>query len=189
MKGLLYVVIGLVVLSAVHGLGLSEIMYNPMGTDTGREWVEAVVQEDMNMSQARFFDNEGSHTLSLKQGVAMVHPGDVVIITNDAAKFAIDYPGFFGNLFQASFSLSNTGEGLGFSLGGIVLDEYNYTTIFANGNGMTLEKRDGLWGEGTVLGGTPGEAPSENEVPEFGIVGAGIALLGALIAFVGLRKR
>jgi len=172
-------------------LELSEVMYNPNGTDTGREWVEIHTGEELNISKVRFFDNEGTHTLSLVSGSFLLDAGSYAVITSNAASFLTDYPGYEGTLFQASFSLSNTGEEIGLynTTSTVIIDAYNYTNGFANGNGMTIEKIDGIWQESTELGGTPGYGSETQQIPEFS-TGVFIAtfLLGILVFFV-VRKR
>ncbi|MFH1916719.1 MAG: hypothetical protein ABIJ21_05620 [Nanoarchaeota archaeon] len=188
MKQLIGIVL-LCLLPQVFALELSEIMYNPIGTDTGREWVEFVAQEEINVSQLRFFDNDGNHMVQIIVGEDILFPGDVLVVANDDLLFLAEYPGFAGLLAKSSFSLSNTGEEVGFRLvGQDPLDSYVYTSEFANGNGMTLEKQEGEWRESTIVGGTPGYQ-EDHEVPEFGSIAAGIALAGGILAFYALRRR
>lgn len=184
-------VIGCIVFAPwAFGLELTEIMYNPVGTDTGHEWVEFRTDEQINLSQIKFNDNEGNHLVSIVQGSGIAESGEYIIIANNASAFLLDYPGFAGSLLQSSFSLSNTGEQVGiveFDTG-IFLDAVSYTTALANGNGKTLEKRGDAWVESSLDGGTPGFG-EQHEVPEFTAIAAGVAMCGAVAGFVFLRKK
>src|SRR3989344_9127035 len=97
---------------AAHAaFSFSEIMFDAPGTDTKHEWVEVYNTGDAtDLSEFKFFENGSNHTLTLYGGSATVQSGGYAIIADDAATFLLDFPAFTGTLFDASFSLSNTGE-------------------------------------------------------------------------------
>jgi len=184
MKYIIAVLSLLLMTSCVAAIEISEVMYNPEGTDTNREWVEVYTHAETNTENISFFDNEGNHHLTLIQGTYNLQ--NYAIITNNAASFIQEH-NYSGILFQASFSLSNTGESLGLKQNSEVLDNVTYSNNDgANGNGMSLERTASGWQESTTIGGTPGYSQAQ-EVPEFTGIAAAFALLGVLVFF--FKKR
>lgn len=182
--------IGCIILAPqAFGLELTEIMYNPVGTDTGHEWVEFHVDDTLNLTRIRFHESEGNHFVSVVQGEQIAEPGEFVIVSNNATAFLQEHAGFEGTVLQSPFSLSNSGEQIGIlDDAGVFLDEVTYSNQFANGNGKTLEKVDGAWVESPMDGGTPGFG-EQHEVPEFTAAAAGVALCAALAGMMILRGR
>jgi len=98
-----------------HALIVSEVMSNPTGDDSGREWIEIYndTLSDIDLT---------SMTISIKGGAAVVttplqggttlSPGGYGVIgsvVSGATKFLQDYPSYGGPLFKSSISLVNTG--------------------------------------------------------------------------------
>jgi hypothetical protein len=138
---------------------ISEIMYNPLGSDTDREWVEIYNNGSaVNLSEWKFLEANVNHGLTLVNGSFVVN--DYAVIVDDASVFLGDYPTFNGTLFDSSFSLSNTGETIALVDENVnVVDNLTYSSsVGANGNGMTLVRDNVtfLLIEGNVSGGSPG---------------------------------
>ena len=134
-------------------------MYDLSGSDTGREWIEIYNSgpETVDVSPFKFLENSGAsnHGLTLNQGSETLSSGAYAVIASDPTKFLLDFPGFSGNLFKASFSMNNTGSTLLIRNGDLVVqDEVTYaSTQGANGDGNSLQKSGTTWVAGTP---TPG---------------------------------
>lgn len=102
-------------ISSTHALVISEVMSNPIGDDSGREWIE--VSNDTEAS----VDLSGM-TISIKGGTAVVvtplqggvtlpSHGYAIIasVVSGQTKFLQDYPTYPGLLFKSPLSLVNTG--------------------------------------------------------------------------------
>jgi hypothetical protein len=161
---------------------INEIMYDPAGTDTDHEWIEIYNADSIsvNISGWRFNEAGTNHQLSLISGSEVLAPGDYAVIVQDDIVFMTDHPDFSGNLFDSSFSLSNTGEYLTLnnaSLG--LVDEVDYLSSW----GLDLENSSlelinasldnnvgSNWQTSYIVGGTPGQAnsvPPPNTAPYF----------------------
>jgi hypothetical protein len=96
-------------------------MYDPEGSDTDREWVEILNNggtpidlseksaNNSRYSRWRFRekDSASNHSLILVSGSATIQPGEYAVITNSDSAL-VDFPGYSGALFTASFSLLNS---------------------------------------------------------------------------------
>ncbi|HET8581154.1 MAG TPA: lamin tail domain-containing protein [Candidatus Paceibacterota bacterium] len=93
---------------------ISEIMYDPDGTDAGHEWVEVfnAGASAVPLTEWHFYENETDHRISAVQGGSVLAPGAYAVIADNPALFLTDHPGFAGQLFDSAFSLSNSGEPL-----------------------------------------------------------------------------
>jgi hypothetical protein len=90
---------------------ITEIMYNPPGTDTGREWVEVKLGAGSESILEYYLrENEVNHTIKVFEGYEAEESGEYAIIADNPAKFLIDYPDYKGALYDSVFSLKNTGE-------------------------------------------------------------------------------
>lgn len=122
---------------------LSEIMYDPEGTDTGREWIEIqnVSTQSVDLSKWKLFEEGANHSLSFSDGPSL-SAGAFAIITTDRAQFTKDYPNVVAKLIQASFSLKNTGESVGLkNESGSLIEEYLYqVSLGGGGNGESIQK-------------------------------------------------
>lgn len=174
--------------ATTNALQISEVMYNPNGTDTGREWIEIYTDTPFNATGLMVFDNNGNHNTNLIQGDE-VFTG-YAIITNNAANFLIAHD-YYGTLFQSSISLPNAAGVIGLKKGQEIFENTTYDSSWGgNGNGRTLEKFEELWIESENIGGTPGYGYQEqHQVPEFTALGVMVALVGVLSALAFARKK
>ena len=98
---------------------ITEIMYNPEGSDEGREWVEIYNNgtEPIDLTRWKLLENDKNHNISLIDGEVgnFLIPSDrhAVIIVNkkEISNFYNDNPNFSGILFYSAFySLNNSNQ-------------------------------------------------------------------------------
>ena len=130
---------------AQAALEVTEIMYNPVGSNTGHQWVEVVNNSsdpvDLGDKIIRFFDAKGNHLLKpYGTGSAVVSSGAVAIISQNPLTFLSDYPDFTGTLIKSSFTLTSSGI-VGISqTDGTILAKASYTSAMgAAGDGNSLQ--------------------------------------------------
>ena len=146
---------------------ISEIMYDPDGSDAGHEWIEIYNygQDPVDMTGWEFEEGGAKHNLTAYQGDLTIDPGECAVIADDPATFLANYIGYAGTLIDSSFSLSNTGELL--SLWGSLADMVEYSNAWGGGSGYSLEKTNLMgyssdpanWSASSILGGTPCPSP------------------------------
>ena len=147
----------------------TEIMYDPQGGDTGREWVEILNQgstpvdlsQCKSKSPCRFIEGGNNHELAVASGNPTLASDTYAIIADNAQIFLSDHPGYSGVVFDSSFSLKNTGETIAFKMpDGSVSDTVTYSPdVGATGDGNSLEKIGDSWKSAQPTPGS-GAAPS-----------------------------
>jgi hypothetical protein len=98
-------------LPAHAAIVVTEIMYNPLGSNVGHQWIELVNTGpdlvDVGAKNIRLFDGSGNHVIkpcgSTKGTLA---PGEVAVIAQNPLTFLDDYSSYSGLLFKSAFSLS-----------------------------------------------------------------------------------
>ncbi len=143
---------------------INEIMYNPKGSDSNREWVEIYNNGEtaVDISKWKIFEGETGHLLSLKGGPNTIDAKQYAVIADDVEQFRKDYQIIYGQpydesfaLFDSSFSLNNSGEMIAIKNGDLKIDEINYLPEWgANDNGKSLQKFADGWKEAAP---TPGK--------------------------------
>ena len=152
-RGAILILVGIIFLggagSALAGLEFSEIMYDlKTGSDEGREWVEVYNNspEAADLSKLRFFEADTNHKIIFIEGSAELPPYGYAVVVDNPAKFKTDWPGMSFNIFDSTFSLSNTGESLAIKDGEQVLDQFIYSSSLGGaGNGKSLQEISGVW--------------------------------------------
>ena len=170
---------------------ISEIMYDPEGTDTGKtDWIEIYNPTDKKITLKKdefgLIDEEelelgkdGKHYLNchgIKKDLE-VSPGSFAIIADSESEFKNSYPDLDDiSLYDSTFNLSSGGDS-------IRLSDDKCQTFFAeisfkkswgaSNNGRTLENKDlknkydeDDWQESYVSGGTPGNPSSKKPKPK-----------------------
>lgn len=170
----LRVVLVLTVLFCVHsrvaraadGFVISEVMYDPAGTDTNREWVEIYNGSSAAIDlSGHFFLTDG--ITSAHHGLAAVTTssiaaGEYAVIVQNVDSFKADFPAYDGLIFDSSWSGLTASSGKTLAVidsSGAVLDQVTYDpTIGANNDGSSLQRgSDGVWHAALP---TPGAAVS-----------------------------
>lgn len=171
------------VFAAPEDFIISEIMYDPFGSDTDKEWVEvfhnstesATIQGGSLATSLRFFDGS-NHTFSqtASQGSMTINPNSYFVLAQDQTVFKTFYPSYTGTLIQVSaMSLGNVSETIGFRKGssGSLFSALTYDKNWGGaGNGKSLEKKSisgpndsTNWLSSAEDGGTPGEPYKQPE--------------------------
>lgn len=97
-------------------LQITEIMHNPSGSDTGREWVEIYNNDSSahNITGWKLNTDGIDHSFNVPpsnggQGSMVIQPGGFAVIVQNASLFLVDYPGHNGTVIDSSWSdLSNS---------------------------------------------------------------------------------
>lgn len=141
-------IISLFVPIIIHAqVKITEIMYDPAGSDTKREWIEVlnIGTGSIDLSTYFFFENNVYHKL-VAQSNALLGAGSYAIIVDSIAEVIADYTNFMGQIFDSTFSLNNTGEPI--VIANPVketIDTFTYTSdMGANNDGNSLQINDGI---------------------------------------------
>ncbi len=150
-------------ISFVSAQEISEIMYDPVGSNTGKSWVEVYnnTSNSINLINYKFFEGNVNHSISIyssytNPGGNVILPGEYAVIVDNPVTFLSAYSNFSGKLFDSSFSLSQTGDTLSLKTGSplTVIFTTNYVSnVNANGTGGSLNYINNSW---QVYEQTPG---------------------------------
>jgi len=140
---------------------INEVMYNPQGTDTGREWVELYNegQSDVSMvggsGKGSWRINDGAnHTLTdpasgTGRGSLTIPAGGYLVIASDPNDFISgEYAGGAYSVVKSSISLNNNGSTVTLLDGtGATVDTFTYLpSQGGNDDGSSLQRQiDGTW--------------------------------------------
>lgn len=139
----------------VSALKITEIMYNPVQTGSDHEWIEIYNDnnESINLTNIRFYEANTNHKLESSNYI--LNPGEYAVIANKYDLFLLDYPLFNKNVFDSSFSLSDSNEYIALKYeNNTIIDSVNYTDIAEDGKTLVLLNNN--WYESRDINGTPG---------------------------------
>jgi hypothetical protein len=133
--------------------------------DAGLEWVEIhnTGTTPVDLTAWRLFEADTNHKLGIVSGDGVLGGGEYGLIVSDVS------PVSFGEVFDSTFSLSNTGETIGIRDGDLSdISMVTYSSEWgASGDGNSLQKMNGVW---KAARPTPGAAntavaiePTSNE--------------------------
>jgi len=160
---------------------ITEIMYDPVGSDTNHEWIElknmgsesVEIKGGATSDSWRMFMDGANHTFST---TTILNVNEYLVVTQDEETFLAEHQDFSGKIVRMSFNLSNTSSTLGLKIGssGTLWSEIIYDSSWGgSGNGKSLEKKveagDNLimnWQESSVIGGTAGVTNSAPQVQD-----------------------
>jgi hypothetical protein len=126
---------------------ITEIMYDPEGSDTKREWIEVYNSgnSSVDLNTYFLFENNVYHKL-VAQGQSILESGEYAIIVDSVAEVIADYKDYIGKLFDSTFSLNNTGEII--SIADNLkksIDALSYDgSVGANNDGASLQVIEGV---------------------------------------------
>ena len=130
---LFLLMIFLTIILSAKGLVINEIMFNPQGSDAGREWIEIYqdnYQDNIDLSQYKFVEGAISHNIYPYNNKSFE---EFAIICNDCNMLLSEYPGLESRpIYRSSFSLSNTGEYIAIKLNNTILSEVDYSFFASN---------------------------------------------------------
>lgn len=161
MRYLLFLVLAMLIAPfTTNAITISEIYYDPTGTDAGHEWIEIYNDESelVDLSGWKLFENNVNHGITAVNGDLLLPAGAYAVIADNAVNVAVDFPGI-QYLYDSAFSLNNTGELLAIKDSDLeIIDEVTYVAVdAASGTGGSLNRINGLW---TVRMASPGAAPN-----------------------------
>ena len=122
-------------------LVVTEIMYDPAGSDTGHEWVEVfnTGTSPADITALKLFEGNANHKI-VTTGEKTIAPGAYAIIANNTASFQSDWPYFTGQIFRSAFSLGNSGDALSLRGTGQSDTIVSYGSVGAAGDGNSLQR-------------------------------------------------
>ena len=185
-----FLVLLLVTPSVLSDILISEIMYNPLGSDTGKEWIELYNSGELpiEITEWKFRENDVNHGLTLYQGKFIIQSGDFLIIARNGDSFMTNHLGYSGNIAVSSFSLKNSGEELSILDANLnQVDSVNYSNIADEGHSIAVidynldNNNMANWKEGGIYG-NPGKIniidSQDKQIPEFTPISVLVAILG-----------
>jgi hypothetical protein len=138
---------------------ITEIMYDPIGADSGHEWIEVYNSGTSSLSVAKWKLSIGgnSHKLFAVSGGMLVSPNTYVVIAANPAKFLIDYPDVHTQVVRSSFTLSNSSGVVAlYSARSTILDSVSYDSSTGGfGDGNSLQRLAEVRGSNAVAPHTP----------------------------------
>jgi lamin tail-like protein len=148
---------------------ITEIMYDPPGTDSGHEWIEVynTGATPIALTTWKLYEGGAKHNIISSSGGKSLAPGSYAVIAESAAKFQSDYPDFSGQLFHSAFSLDNAGATLElYDASSSVVESVSYdSSAGASGDGNSLERPPDESDEFSPHVPTPGRSMTTNVVP------------------------
>ena len=159
-----YIILLVFPLISFASIDITEIMYDPAGTDSGREWIEIYNKgsDDIDLNTWKVLENEVEHKIV---GESDIKAGEYGVIADNIDKFKLDYPTYTGLIFDSVFSLRNTGESIGILDGeGNQYAYVEYDVSLGGKDGNTLSLIGGVYVNGVASPGI--ENSSSNEVVE-----------------------
>ncbi|MDE2144506.1 MAG: lamin tail domain-containing protein, partial [Patescibacteria group bacterium] len=154
-----------------YKLQITEIMYNPEGSDAGKEWVEIenLDQVSIDLTKLTLRVDESNHKINKSSGFSLLPPGGYAVIADDQAAFRSLFPSYSGILADSAVSLKNSSGKIETLNGDVLLDGVTYYSDWGgNGDGNSLQLIGGQWLASTP---TPGAAnkiafvPSKLKIP------------------------
>jgi len=133
---------------------INEVMYNPEGSDSGREWIELYNEGQSDVTMVGGINDGSNHTLTdpssgTGRGSLIVPAGGYLIVANDPNDFISgEYAGGAYSVVKSSLSLNNSGATLTLLDGtGATVDTVSYTpSQGGNDDSSSLQRQmDGTW--------------------------------------------
>ena len=179
MKALMYLMGVLLLPAFVLGeWNVTEVMYDPAGSDTDREWVEFF--GDPIPESALFLEDGTPHAIALVQGACI--SDCISIIADDATTFLSEFSvGSDVLVYDSSWaSLKNSGETVGLEVNGTSF-EVLYPAIAPSGQSVHYSTS---WSVNTP---NPGDM-TVSMVPEFSVIAASLCLFICTLLIFKKRK-
>ncbi len=147
-------------------ISIVEVMYDAKGTDTDKEWVKIVNdnESDYDISKIKLTINGSNHLVKDPNGSTVINKGDSIILADNPDNFKINYPNYNGKLFDSVVSLTNTSGTVAINYNDTLIDSMSYdSSMGASGDGNSLQKIDNVWKAETPTIGFPEDyEPTQN---------------------------
>lgn len=160
---LFFLFLQMISLQDISALKITEIMFNPTGSDANREWVEVFNDTSgvINFADYKFNEANVDHRIA-EVGDINLNSSEYAVVVQNVEKFKTDFPNYNGKIFTSSFSLLNTGELLQFKdSSGNVLDSVNYGGVTIS-EGQTWQTSNGNFVGASPNPGTGSQTVTEN---------------------------
>jgi len=157
-------------------LQITEIMFNPNGSDSGREWIEIYNNnsQEINLSGMIFYESETNHKIESINAKYILYSKQYAIIVDKLQLFLEDYPWLEQSnttesnitIFDSAFSLLNTGEYIALKINNTEITGINYSLLLQNASineGFSLCFKNLTWEKSNCSGGSPGLADCLNQ--------------------------
>lgn len=168
---LLLVIAVLTSIRSVDALQISEIYSNPLGDDSGREWVEIYNDEQSLIVLSKIgVSIKGAKAVPVTQVSSQetVSPGSYAVIgstLSGATLFAQDYPVYQGVLGKAQMSLVNTGTAnIALYYDGVMVSSLDIYTPAKEAK--SLARISDTYGEQSPTPGASNQSPASSAAPE-----------------------
>ncbi len=159
MKSIILILAFLSMTVSTHALVINEVMSNPLGDDSGREWIEIYNNSESSVDLTTLTISVKGGTFvpitPVSGGVTLAPHGYAIIgsTVSLTTRFTQDYPSYNGPLLKSAISLVNTGvTSLEIKMSGSVADTLSSYTAAKEGNTYSL--LNGTFAAGAP---TPGE--------------------------------
>ncbi|MBN2052326.1 hypothetical protein JW756_02380 [Candidatus Woesearchaeota archaeon] len=150
MKKTCLLMLMLLILPFSYSISINEIMYNPVGDDNNKEFIEIIGTD--NLSGYTIGDLASNDSLVLLKFVL----GEFSLIVEEG----FNYSGINCSVYSAGATignnLGNTGDTVFLYYKQMLVDSVKYNGSFANNNGYSLEFFNDSWLESCAIGGSPG---------------------------------
>jgi hypothetical protein len=151
---------------------ITEIMYDPVGADSGHEWIEIynASATAIPLTSWKLYGGDTGHKITAASGGASVAPHSFAVIAASAVKFQSDYPDFAsgsGQLFHSAFSLNNSGMTIAlYDASSSIIDSASYDSgSGALGDGNSLQRPPDDAAQFSPHVPTPGTAMLSGVIP------------------------
>lgn len=173
----LFVFVGILYIlwpAEVYALKISEVFYDAIGSDEGKEWLELWNDEDQPVLLTDYtIEDRTRHKISIPTDQSgHLDPGQYAIVARDLYRLELPHSDRPKIIAQAAISLPNYQAGkdvighIALSRGETIIDRVNYHPTIAGAYGYSLELADGLLSsQSDYPGGTPGRARPHNRPP------------------------
>jgi hypothetical protein len=150
---------------------ISEIMINPSGSDSGREWIEVTNLGPQTGVDGFKFKEGADQSSAVSHGITIPAGGDPswligkdksFLVVSNPDSFYLDYPDYEEKLFDSSFSLVNSGEYLSIlDSGKNILFEIDVTEEMIPEEGQTICLVEDIWKK---CNPNPGRVATQDDV-------------------------
>ncbi len=162
--------------TASFGLQITEIHYDPLGSDDKREWVELYNEtaSPIDIKGWKLYESGSNHALTAVRGSLVINTGEYIIIADDAVTMIGEYAGTSVSVVDSAFSLSNSGETLEIrdASGATVVSAQYMPPAAGNSDGNSLHLSSGGW---ALKQSNPGGSPDSAALPVVVQANTGVA--------------